>query len=288
MRRVPSAEDAKLERLEDKKFQVVAARGGIYDDDLDDGISRFMRTARDMSEKNLEALDTKTNLEPLDETIDLDSPNVVPVLQPGLAKPRNEQERVSALENDLANAVEVAKVAEAAAARANAQLAMQQRRLMDNELKVQVVESNLSSQNSAFHSEERDMLNQIAQNSSLLPDLKSKTERTASAQRTFQEALRLIESRLNVASQQAFNAEQAARQAVNESLKARNETAVMRAKQTNAAYAVEEMEGRLSQLRSMVSSQANASNQKNTLLEEMVTSLQADLSHLKDHSLDAQ
>jgi len=247
-----------------------------------------MRTARDMSEKNLEALDIKNSLEPLDETIDLDSPNVVPVLQPGHAKPRNVQERVSALENDLANAVEVAKVAEAAAARANAQLAMQQRRLMDNELKVQVVESNLSSQKSAFHSEERDLLNQVFQNSSLLPDLKSKTERTASTQRTFQEALRLIESRLNVASQQAFNAEQAARQAVNESLKARNETAVMRAKQSNAAYAVDEMEGRLSQLRSMVSSQANASDQKNTLLEEMVTSLQADLSHLKDHSLEAQ
>jgi len=273
------------EEMGDQKLKTVTASGGIYDDST----ARFLHTARAMSEENLEALDARTK-EPSQDTIDLDSLTVVPVLQPGIAKPTNMQERVSALESDLANALELAKVAEAAAARANTELAIQQRRLADNELKVQGVESNLSSYSNKSRSVEdvNNLLKQIAENSSALPDLKAESERMASMQKTFQDALRLIESRLNVASQQAFNAEHAARRAVNESLKAGNETAVMRARETNAAYAIEEMKARLSDLKSLVRLQHSASKHRNQELEEMVSSLQTDLSHLTDHSSDDQ
>jgi len=109
----------------------------------------------------------------------------------------------------------------------------------------------------------------------------------ASKQKTFEQALRLIESRLNVASQQAFNAEHAARTAVNESIKARNATSVFAAKQTNVGYELADEKAAMDDMKGLVSDQLSEQKKKNLELQEQVDSLQADLSHVNETARNA-
>mmetsp|Transcript_51489 Transcript_51489/g.92483 ORF Transcript_51489/g.92483 Transcript_51489/m.92483 type:complete len:688 (+) Transcript_51489:103-2166(+) len=267
---------------------------GIYEDVLGDPALRFMDSARDFTQKNMKALNLTTGFEPAADNIDLDSMNMVPVIQPGYAKPKNMQERVANMETELANALELAKVAEAAAARANSQLVLQARQLAEDERLLKLNSANLSvliGDRNATQGEVIKLsgaLQDSATNLTAIPGLKDKTDAVAAKQKVLEQALRLIESRLNVASQQAFNAENAAKTAVNESLKARNATAVMAAKDINVGYEINEIKAKSERNKVYMNKLLGEQKQKSADLQEEVNSLQAELLNVNATAVNAE
>lgn len=127
---------------------------GIYGSAMDDGLRRFMVSAQEMSKDNLATINVSAEVDG-NPSVDLDS--LTPAVTPA---PTNTLEsRVAELELSLKNTLEVAKVAEAAAAKANERWASEDAQLKEANRKINDLTNQSASESQRIDAEEGALAN---------------------------------------------------------------------------------------------------------------------------------
>lgn len=209
------------------------ARGkeeGIYGEAMDDGLSRFLVSSQALSEQNLRSLqipiwDNMTNSIELGDT---------GVSGTGVSAP---QGKVSDLEKQLANALEVAKAAEAAAKNASTMVAAQESQLRAANERIQVLEQKEADDEKDL----RGALDAANLTKAELAGIILKEAHLGTKQENVDRVVKDIESKLVEFATAAVRAEKEADEAEDDAVKAKNTSDILKARQANMRYEVDDL-----------------------------------------------
>ncbi|CAL1159106.1 unnamed protein product [Cladocopium goreaui] len=220
---------------------------GIYGEAMDDGLSRFLVSSQALSEQNLESLQI-ANWD--NETRSIELGTKPPIASPETAEGKL-QARVNKLEEQLTNALEVARVAEAAASNATAMVAKQgaqlraaDERIQDLEQKESADEKDLGRMAGAL----ADAKNRSNMTEAELAGIELKEFELGTRQDNVNRVVKDIEGKVVEFGGAAVHAERAAEEAESDAVKARNSSDLLKARQANMKYEVDDLHASLEEV----------------------------------------
>lgn len=220
---------------------------GIYGEAMDDGLSRFLVSSQALSEQNLESLQI-ANWD--NETRSIELGTKPPIVSPETAEGKL-QARVNKLEEQLTNALEVARVAEAAASNATAMVAKQgaqlraaDERILDLEQKEAADEKDLGRMAGAVD----DAKNRSNMTEAELAGIELKEFELGTRQDNVNRVVKDIEGKVVEFGGAAVHAERAAEEAESDAVKARNSSDLLKARQANMKYEVDDLHASLEEV----------------------------------------
>jgi len=214
---------------------------GIYGEAMDDSLSRFLVSSQALSEQNLESLQIGS-WENDTRSIELGTrtPTAADTASGGKL-----QAQISKLEADLTNALEVAKVAEAAATNATAMVAKQGAELRAADKRIEELEGkeaadakDLGRMQGALD----DARNRSNMTEAELAGIEAKEFQLGTKQENVNTVVKDIEGKMVEFGRAAVHAEQSAQEAESDATKAKNSSDLLKAREANVKYEMDDLE----------------------------------------------
>lgn len=214
---------------------------GIYGEAMDDSLSRFLVSSQALSEQNLESLQIGS-WENDTRSIELGTrtPTAADTASGGKL-----QAQISKLEADLTNALEVAKVAEAAATNATAMVAKQGAQLRAADKRIEELEGKEAADAKdlgRLQGALDDAKNRSNMTEAELAGIEAKEFQLGTKQENVNTVVKDIEGKMVEFGRAAVHAEQSAQEAESDATKAKNSSDLLKAREANVKYEMDDLE----------------------------------------------